>query len=350
MVAIRSHEADRFLGADLAGFTAFLVFGPDVGLVSERVVRVTRALADDSGDPFGLVRLSGDEIAGDPGRLADETGTMPMFGGRRVVRIDPTARNLVPAIEHHLASGLACPVVIEAGNLKKDAPLRKLVERARTAVAIECYPDVERDLARLIDEEVAAAGLRIEPEARTLLLGLLGADRLASRSEMAKLVLYAHGRPVITADEVEAVVTDAAAPATDALIDATFTGDLPAMERAGRRVLIEGTDAGTLLGAALRHATWLHRARLELDGGGSLDAVLGSGLRVGIGFKRKGVAERQLKLASSEALGRAVMRLGEAVGKARREPALARPLAMRALWTIGRSGQGRTRPTEPAAR
>ncbi len=56
---------------------------------------------------------------------------------------------------------------------------------------------------------------------------LLGADRLASRTELAKLVLYARGAGEITAEHVDGIVADASAVANDALIDAAFTGDLP---------------------------------------------------------------------------------------------------------------------------
>ena len=337
MVAIKSHEADRFLAKDAAGFAAYLVFGSDLGLVSERVRRIGRVLVEDLSDPFQWVRLAGDDVATDPGRLADEANTIPLFGGRRAVLIEPGLKSVVPALDHHLANPGGCPVVVEAGVLKRDAPLRRLIERARTAVAIECHPDEERDLVRLVDAEIAEAGLAIEPEARTLLVGLLGSDRLASRAEIAKLALYAHGRARVTVEDVEAAVADASALATDALIDATFSGDIAGIEEAGRRVLGHGVDAGVLLGATLRHATFLHRATLDLAAGTPVDQVLAGAARIGAASpRRKASLERQLKRASPEALGRAVIRLGEDIGRIRLSPALAPSLALRALWTIAR--------------
>ncbi len=341
MVAIKTHEADRFLKRDCTGFLVYLVFGTDLGLVSERVRALVRALVDDPNDPFQLVRLSGDEVAGDPGRLADEANTVSLFGGKRAVLLDAGARSLVPALEHQLASPGAAPVVVEAGGLKKDAALRKLVERAKAGVAIESYPDDEGDLGRLIEAEAAAAGLAVDPDARRALTGLLGADRLASRSEIAKLMLYAHGRSTVTLDDVEAVVSDAAALAADALVDAAFTGDLAQVETLARRVLgAGGMHPDVLLGAALRHAVFLHRAKLDMAGGASLDQVMGMG-RGGIHFKRKPAVERQLKTGDAEALGRAVARLGEAMGQVRREPALAQEIAVRALWSLARGTGGR---------
>lgn len=343
MVAIRSHEADRFLARDAAGFSVYLVFGTDMGLVGERVRTVLRALVDDPSDGFQVTRLRGDDVSAEPGRLADEVDAVPMFGGggRRAVLVEGTGRDLVPALTHQLGRKAPTPVVVEGGALKKDAAIRKLVERSREAVAIECYPDEERDVARLIDAELAAAGLTIGADARASLAGSLGADRMASRGEIAKLALYAHGRPEITVDDVEAVVADAAAQATDALIDATFAGDLRALDAAARRVLTGSVEAGTLLGAILRHAVWLHRARLDIDAGGSPDAALASSGRAGIAPRRRDAVSRQLRAWRADPLGETVMRLGDAIGRVRREPVLAIDIAWRTLWTIARvAGRG----------
>lgn len=334
MVAIKSHEAERFLTREITGFAAFLVFGSDGGLVSERVSLLLKGLVDDPGDPFQLVRLGGDEVARDPGRLADEAGTIPLFGGRRAIHLEAGAKAIAPTIEHLLATAGASPVVIEAGVLKKDAPLRKAVERARNAVAIECNPDEESDLLHLIDDEVGRAGLTINPEARLMVAGLLGADRLASRSELAKLVLYARDAGTVTADHVEAIVADASAVAVDALVDAAFTGDLPALDAALRRAVTNSTEAGSVLSAAVRHANWLHRSKVDLQSGTSPDQILSQLSRWGISFKRKPAIGRQLRIAGTDALWRAATRLGEAVGQVRRHPDLARSLASRALWSV----------------
>ena len=98
------------------------------------------------------------------------------------------ARNFLPAIEALLAQPLRdCRVVIEAGDLKKSAPLRTLCEKAGHAAALPCYADNDQALARLIDTEMKAAGPTIAPDAREALLPLLGGDRRSSLSEIRKL-------------------------------------------------------------------------------------------------------------------------------------------------------------------
>src|SRR5690349_21225588 len=225
MVALKTGDIDSFVAKPDAARAVVLVFGPDAGLVSERVDALVKASVDDINDPFALVRLDGDTLASDPARLIDEATTVPLFGGRRAIRVRAGSRNIVPAVEAVLAVRLHdCRIVIEAGDLKRGAALRNVCERAKNAVAIPCYADAARDLARLIDEELRAADLAIAPDAREALAPLLGGDRRASRAELRKLMLYAHGRERIELDDVMAVVADASALGLETLVDAAFAG------------------------------------------------------------------------------------------------------------------------------
>src|SRR6266571_9382613 len=167
MVALNRAAVDAYLAEPHAAQPVALVFGPDAGLVSERVQAILRATVDDLNDPFGLVRLEGDELAADPARLIDEAGTIPLFGGKRAIWVKAGGRDFVRAVEALIATSVAdCRVVIEAGDLRRGAGLRAVCERARNIAVIACYPDGERELARLIDDEMRAAGLTIAPEAR----------------------------------------------------------------------------------------------------------------------------------------------------------------------------------------
>jgi DNA polymerase-3 subunit delta len=225
MTALKAGQVDAFVARPDRARPVVLVFGPDAGLVRERAEALIHGAVDDPRDPFALARLAGDELAAEPMRLVEEANTIPMFGGRRAVWVKAGSRNFVPAVEALVAAAPPeCRVVIEAGDLKRNAPLRVLCERAPNAVALPCYADGDRDIQRLIDDEMREAGLAITPDARAALVPLLGGDRLASRSEVRKLALYARGQERVELDDVIAVVTDASTLALDTLIDAAFAG------------------------------------------------------------------------------------------------------------------------------
>ena len=162
---------------------------------------------------------------------------MPLFGGRRAIRVRAGSRSFASGIDTLADSPLKdCRIVIEAGELRPESPLRKACERAKTAVAIGCYPDGERDLAKLIDDELRVSNLRIAADARAALMALLGGDRQASRNELRKLTLYAHGKGEVTLEDVMAVVADASELKIDPIVDGAFAGK----PRAGRNRIRQG--------------------------------------------------------------------------------------------------------------
>src|SRR4051812_38171937 len=341
MVALKTSEIEAFVARPDALRAIVLVFGPDAGLVSERVDAIVRASVDDPNDPFALVRLDGDTLASDPARLADEAFTVPLFGGRRAIRVRAGSRNIVPAVEGVLAAPLRdCRVVIEAGDLKRGAALRNACERAKSAVAIPCYAEAGRDLGRLIDEEVRAANLAISPDAREALVPLLGGDRRASRAELRKLTLYVHGRERIEIDDISAIVADASALGLDALVDAAFAGRLGDVEKEFTKAAVAGTSAVAIIGAALRQIERLHVLRLEVESGTAASAVI-ERIQPPIHFRRKSLVEVALKSWTSERLVKAMTMLGEASLDARLNSDLSETIAQRALAMIARSAARR---------
>jgi DNA polymerase III subunit delta len=339
MVAVKPQEVDAFVARPDPARPVVLVFGPDSGLVSERANALIKAAVDDPNDPFALARLEGEDLAAEPARLVDEAQTMPLFGGRRAVWVKAAGRNIAPAVEALLAARIAeCRVIIEAGDLRRNAPLRALVERARNAAALPCYADSEKDRARLIDDEMRAAGLTLSPEARALLIPLLGGDRAASRSEIRKLVLYARGRGQVGVDDITAVISDASALALDDIVDAAFAGRPADLETQFAKARTAGTSAGSILFAAQRQVAQLHKWKTAIEAGAgfSLDAV-----QPPLHFRRKDLIGAALKTWSAARLATAMAELAEATLQSRRNTDLADTIAERALLAIAENGRRR---------
>jgi DNA polymerase-3 subunit delta len=334
MVALKGAEVERFITRPDPARPIVLVFGPDAGLVRERAEALVRASVDDPKDPFQLARLEGDDLASEPTRLVEEANTIPLFGGRRAVWVRAGGRNFAPAVEALLATPSPdCRVVIEAGDLKRSAPLRAVCERAKNAAALPCYTDDEKSLVRLIDDEMRAAGLSISPEARAALVPLLGGDRLASRHEVHKLALFARGKARVELDDVMAVVADASTIALDALIDAAFAGRTGELEVQFGKARTAGTAPGTMLSAALRQVAQLHKAMLSVEDGASPSDAAG-GIQPFLHFSRRAAVEAALKIWTSARLERAMAQLAEATLEARRQTAMADTIAQRTLLAL----------------
>jgi DNA polymerase-3 subunit delta len=278
--------------------------------------------------------MSGDELAAEPMRLVEEANTIPLFGGRRAVWVKAGSRNFVPAVEALVAAASPdCRVVIEAGDLKRNAPLRVVCERAPNAAALPCYADAEREIQRVIDDELREADLAIAPDARAALVPLLGGDRLASRGEVRKLALFARGRERVELDDVIAVVTDASMLALDALIDAAFAGRTGEVETQFNKARTAGTSPGSIISAGLRQTSVLHKARLAIEDGKTVTATLDS-MVPPVHFSRKASVEIALKTWTSARLERAMMQFADAAFEARRMADLAGSIAQRVLLSL----------------
>lgn len=334
MVALRGRDIDSFLARPDPARPIVLLYGPDAGLVRERADALIASAIDNPDDPFSLVKLDGDELAAEPSRLVDEAMTVPLFGGRRAIRVRAGSRSFAGGVETLAGMSVRdCRIVIEAGDIRPDSPLRKACERAATAVAIGCYPDTERDLAKLIDDELRIASLRIAPDARASLMSLLGGDRQASRNELRKLTLFAHGQGEVTLDHVMAVVADASEMKLDPIVDGAFGGKPDLVETEFGKAMIAGTYPGVIISAAQRHAAWLHKSALSVASGTPISAVLEGGFPR-LHFSRKPAAEVALRNLPPARLLPIIDQLATAALDMRKQPTLAAAIAQRTLLSI----------------
>jgi DNA polymerase-3 subunit delta len=211
--------------------------------------------------------------------------------------------------------------------------LRSLCESAKNAAAIGCYSDGERDIERLIEDELKKAGLTIAPEARAALVPFLGGDRQASRNELQKLALYVHGRDRVTIDDIMAVVADASAVALDNVVDAAFAGKPSEVETQYAKARGEGMHPGVIVSAALRHLSSLHRMRIAVEEGQSATGVV-EGARPPIHFRRKPAIDTALRIWNTSRLLDAMSSLSDALLETRLKPHLADAIAQRSMMTL----------------
>ncbi len=336
MAQKKAHEADAFLQNPDHGFRTILIYGPNNGLVCERAQRFAKSTGIDLDDPFCVIRIDADSAAANPNRIAEDAHTVSMFGGARLIWITgSTLRNLAGAVKPVLSTPPQdCYILIEAGDLKKTAPLRKLVEASKSAMALPCYGDDARALNNLIDEETTKAGLAIEPAARMLLTSLLGADRRASRMEVEKLCLYARGNKTIFEADVAAIVGDASAFAIDEVVDAASIGNITAVQNTLGRLFETGTHPSVVASAALRHFQVLHKARAEMDQARQSPNSIIARMRPPVMFRRKDDIAKALGLWQLPKLEKSLERLERTCLESRTNAELAGAIVSMALMAI----------------
>jgi DNA polymerase-3 subunit delta len=334
MVAVKAYQADKYLESLDGRIPAILVYGSDDGMVAERARKAALRLVQLSNPPGEVLRLEDADLEGDSGRLATELQTIPMFGGRKIVRLTASRRITAQLLRPLLEPGaLVGSLVVEAGNLKPDDALRNLFEKATTAAAVACYADEARDLERMVRETLSAAGLDIAPDARQLLVSRLGADRALSRGEIDKLVLYARGCRTVDLDDIDAIVGDASELAVDKIVLSAASGDGGRAVIQFDRAIAAGENAQAIVAAVQRHLQRLHRVRTMIESGRSFEDVL-KGLKPPIHFKQKAQFEEQCRMWTGARLATALSRTARAAKAARLTSVLEQAIAGELLLEV----------------
>ena len=205
----------------------FLLHGADRGLMRERATQIARHFCQDLDDPFQSVTLQGSDVASDAARLSDEVGAYPVFGGERIVRLQGAGTEMLSAVKAALPLLQAgTRLIIEASDTTTRHALVKLAETEKQAASIGCYADESRDIGQLARDIFAKETISISQDALSLLISRLGSDRMASRSEIEKLALYAGPNGQITSDDIEALLGDSSAQAIDLFMKTVISGDI----------------------------------------------------------------------------------------------------------------------------
>jgi DNA polymerase-3 subunit delta len=331
-VKLEPRRIEAFL-RDPGAARGALLYGEDDGLVRSRAARLVRAVAGQADDPFRVVELERDGY----GQLVAEMSSLPLTGGRRVVRLRDAGDAATAAVQAALAGNGPGFLVIEAAALPTRSKLRVLAEQTPALAAIACYRPEARALGQTIRATLEAAGVTVDADALQWLEGRLGADRGVTESEIQKLATYAGPKGRVDLAAARLCVGDLAGLSLDEALFAATAGDGAAADRALELAMAEGADPVAVLRAALLHLLRLHRAGLAVAAGASAAEVT-EAVRPPVFYRRKPAFRRALEVWPVRALDAAAGRLWEAERGCKRTGAPAETICRSAILGLAQRG------------
>ena len=331
---------DSYVKKPPAEAMAILVYGPDEGLIRERLDLLTKSVVADIRDPFNVVEFTADQLKENPSRLMDEAQSISMLGGRRVIRVRDAADGMEGSIKDVLAALRPGDnfILLEAGELSPRSKLRDLFEKAENAAAIPCYVEDERDIGRVIGDSLRAAGFSFSSDAATYMAANVIGDRAIARSEVEKLITYiGKDKKNITIDDVIACVGNSAALSLDDLARHVASGQFAEADRILTYVLSEGLPAVTVLRTLQNHFLRLHITKARMQKGESMEAAMMK-LRPAVFFKVKSAFESQLNGWSLGQMEQALALLAGVEAKCKQTANEPQTLCSRAILSLSQIG------------
>lgn len=342
---ITGARLNRFLQDPDPAIGLALIYGPDRGLVRERVDVLTGSVAGDRDDPFRVVRLTGAAVKSDPARLADEVAALSFSGGRRVVRIDDGTDGLTAVLKEVLNMGASREnrredsfVVVEGGELGPRSSLRRLFEGSDAMASIACYGDEGKGLEEIIAGALGEHGLMASPDALAFLVQNLGSDRMVTRSELDKLALYMGGSGTVDLKDAQACIGDSASITLDGVVYGVAGGNQATLERAIERAFAEGIAPVAVLRTVAGHLRKLHLMVARIAQGETPDRAMAS-LKPPIIYKFQGQFRTQMAAWRNDRLVQAMEILTEAEIDCKSTGIPPEPVCRRALMRIAQAAR-----------
>jgi DNA polymerase-3 subunit delta len=288
--------------------------------------------------------LTGSAIRSDPALLADEAGAMSLFGGKRLIWIEPAGDEIAPAVEALLAAGAAeSPVAAIAGTLRKTSALLKVAEAAANAVAFVSYMPEGQDAVRMVIDLARRLGLKVDSGVAARIADACGNDQAIVSRELEKYAIYADASPQapkeLAHEAVDAVGADVPEGELLHLADLALAGNIAQLSEELTRLpgMLEGIP---VVRSLQRRLLMLAPARARIERGERPDAVMASVGRA-LFWKDRPLFEKLLQQWTADDLARVSERTGKLERALIFSPAPDQAMLGEELLAIARAARGR---------
>lgn len=299
----------------------YLIVGDDVVEMS-RLAGDFAALVDDELRAFNVERIYASGRTGDAAAIVEAARLLPMMADWRVVVVlraerllkpkrrgkgedepageDETPADLAPLEEYVKAPVEGSVLVLVASDVDRSRRVFKALQK--TATLVECWGlrpgkdvrvdprQVARQAEALVKEAATASGQQIDPAAARLVAERAGADISRLRGDVERLLLFAAGKPRITKDDAQQVVSAESVQDDWAVTNAIGRRD-PAE---ALRQLALSLDGGAVPYMVLGQLAWYVREKLPQVDPQRVPAAVESLFRTDLDLKSSGGDPRVL--------------------------------------------------------
>ena len=253
-------------------------------------------------------------VKSDPALLADEAGAMSLFGGPRIIWVEPAGEEIADGVEALLEGpdGESAVVAI-ASALRKSSAMLKLAEASPLALTYASYAPEGQEAERMVVELGRRFGLKISSPVAARIAEACVNDQGVAAQELQKFALYIDASPQspkeLDHDAVDAVGVGTSEGNWLRLADLALAGDVDELAEELSRLPAGGSEAIPVVRSLHRRLLMLAPARARLERGESVDAVMTS-LGRSLFWKDKSLVSKLLATWDAHGLSTVAERAG----------------------------------------
>ena len=253
--------------------SVYAVVGDDAFLRAEAIQAIERKRLPDEADSMGLTKKSGDSVV--LSDVLDELATPSFFSPLRLVVLDP-ADGFVTKNREKLEAYAEKPapggvLVLAVKLMPSTTRLYKILDKSGgNGAIIDAKSPKPAEAVAWVADRAAAHGAKIDPDAATLLVDMVGPEAGVLDQELEKLAIATHdGKSSrIRQEDVARYVHDGQAESVWRMIERATKGDARRALDDLDSLLSAGEKPIALLAAMsshlrkLHHAGWLRQQRV----------------------------------------------------------------------------------------
>ena len=335
---IQNYKIDQFCKDQNPNTPAILLYGQDYGLISERSSLIIKNFFKNMNhaiNSINIIDLELNAIISNPEFLDIEASSISILNNKKIIRIKDATDSLSKIIEEYLLTPHKdCLIIILSENLSPRSKLRKFFETHKEATILPCYNDDKKNILNIIENMFEKESIYIDKEGKELLANYLGIDRLITRSEIEKAILYAGKNKKLTLNDVSVFLSDQAAMSIDALYDFSLAGDIKNAYRVLNRVQNEGISAIQIIRTFIRQIQGLYSIHHSLALNSNINFVIDN-FKPPIYFKRKASIKIHIERWSLKKINKALLLLENAEISCKLPKSNPNIVAKQAILSIG---------------
>lgn len=286
---IQNYKIDQFCNNFMPETPAILIYGQDYGLICERSDSIINSFFKDINNSYSdnIIDFDGNSIASKPEVLETEAQSISLLNKKKVIRIKDANDSLSNVMEEYLLSpNNSCLILLLSENLNPRSKIRKFFELHKNAIIIPCYSDEKKNILAIIESMLNKENINIDFEGKQLLANYLGIDRLVTKNEIEKAILYAGKEKRLTSEDIASFLSDQAAISIDELYDLSLLGDNQNAYRMLNRLQNEGVTAIQIIRSFIRQLQNLYSIKDAMSFNSNINQILDN-FKPPIYFKRK---------------------------------------------------------------
>lgn len=266
---------ERLVDQPPADVRFYLFYGPDEAQSRALAQRLQAALA------ASRETLAAAALKEEPGALLHAANERSLFGGARVIWIEPAGETIAEAAEALLAApAVESSTVAIAGALPKTSKLLKLAEASATACAYVSYVPEGPEAARMVSDVGRRFGLKVSSRVAARLADMCANDQAIATRELEKLAIYLDASPhtpkELSDEAIDAVGVDSSEGAFLRVADMALTGDIGSLAEELCHLPPGNSEAIVIVRSLQRRLLSLAPARARVERGEHPDAVMTS--------------------------------------------------------------------------